>query len=112
MCLLGPYILVQEEKQQINIYNMPDGGVFYGEKKTGLGEESTKMAGAGQRFREITQFNHIKGEIYLRMDINLSKLPETVDREPNVLQSMGLQRVRHNLATEQLFNCQVLSNSL
>ena len=49
MCLLGPYMLVQKDKQQINIYNMPDGGVFYGEKKTGLGEGSTKMAAVGQR---------------------------------------------------------------
>ena len=36
------------------------------------------------------------------MDTHLSQLWETVkDREADVLQSMGLQRVRHNLATEQ-----------
>ena len=36
------------------------------------------------------------------MDLSLSKLWEIVkDREPGVLQSMGLQRVGHNLATEQ-----------
>ena len=36
------------------------------------------------------------------MDIDLSKLWETVeDGEPGVLKSMGLQRVGHNLATEQ-----------
>ena len=36
------------------------------------------------------------------MDMHLSQLWETVkDREADVLQSMGLQRVRHNLATEQ-----------
>ena len=36
------------------------------------------------------------------MDLNLSKLCETVeDREPGVLQSMGLQRVGHELLTEQ-----------
>ena len=36
------------------------------------------------------------------MDMNLCKLQETVkDREARVLQSMGLQRVRHSLATEQ-----------
>ena len=35
------------------------------------------------------------------MDLSLSKLWEIVkDREPGVLQSMGLQRVGHNLATE------------
>ena len=36
------------------------------------------------------------------MDMNLSKLQETVeDRGPGVLPSMGLQRVEHDLATEQ-----------
>ena len=36
------------------------------------------------------------------MDMNLGKLQETVeDRGPGVLQSMGLQRVKHDLATEQ-----------
>ena len=36
------------------------------------------------------------------MDMNLSELQETVrDGAPGVLQSMGLQRVGHDLATEQ-----------
>ena len=36
------------------------------------------------------------------MDMNLSKLQEIVmDREPGVLQSMGSQRVRHDLAIKQ-----------
>ena len=36
------------------------------------------------------------------MGMNLSKLQETVeDGEPGALQSMGWQRVGHNLATEQ-----------
>ena len=36
------------------------------------------------------------------MDMSLSKLREMVkDREAWLLQSMGWQRVRHNLATEQ-----------
>ena len=36
------------------------------------------------------------------MDINLSKLQEIVrTEEPDVLQSMGSQSVRHNLATER-----------
>ena len=35
------------------------------------------------------------------MDINLSKLQETVkDRDAGMLQSMGLQRVRYDLITE------------
>ena len=33
--------------------------------------------------------------------MNLSKLRLIVDREPAVLQSMGSQRVGHDLATEQ-----------
>ena len=37
------------------------------------------------------------------MDMSLSKLQEIVkDREPGVLQSMGTQRVRYDLMTEQL----------
>ena len=36
------------------------------------------------------------------IDMSLHKLQEIVkDREPGVLQSMGSQRVRHNLVTEQ-----------
>ena len=36
------------------------------------------------------------------MDMNLSKLQEVVeDREAWLLQSTGLQRIRHNLVTEQ-----------
>ena len=35
------------------------------------------------------------------MDMNLSKLQEIVeDRKPGVLQSMGAQRVGHDLASE------------
>ena len=42
------------------------------------------------------------GSITNSMDMNLSKLWETVeDRGPGVLPSMGLQRVEHDLATEQ-----------
>ena len=40
--------------------------------------------------------------IIYSMDINLSELLEIVkDRNPGVLQSIMLQRVRHDLATEQ-----------
>ena len=36
------------------------------------------------------------------VDVNLGKLQEMVmDGKPAVLQSMGLQRARHDLATEQ-----------
>ena len=36
------------------------------------------------------------------IDMSLSKLWETVkDRKPDVLKSLGSQRVGHNLATEQ-----------
>ena len=36
------------------------------------------------------------------MDMNLSELSEIVEtKEPGVLQSMGSQRVRHDLVTEQ-----------
>ena len=39
------------------------------------------------------------------MDMSLSKLCEIVkDREPGMLQSMGLRRVRHDLATEQQYH--------
>ena len=42
------------------------------------------------------------------MDFSLSKFRETVeDRKPGMLPSMGLQRVRHSLVTEQTksFTC-------
>ena len=35
------------------------------------------------------------------MDMSLSKLREIRTGDPGLLQSMGSQRVRHNLATEQ-----------
>ena len=36
------------------------------------------------------------------MDKSLRKLQETMkDRQPGMLQSMGLQRIRHNLVTKQ-----------
>ena len=41
------------------------------------------------------------------MDMSLSKLQRIVkDRKARLLQSMGSQRVRHNLATEQQNNSQ------
>ena len=45
------------------------------------------------------------------MDMSLSKLGETMkDRKPGVLQSMGSQRVRHDLVTEQQHMTYVQSN--
>ena len=47
------------------------------------------------------------------MDMNLSKLQETVGREePGMLQSMGLQRVRHDLATQQQQHSLLFSEAL
>ena len=43
------------------------------------------------------------------IDTNLSKLQET--EEPGMLQSTGLQRVRHDLATEQQQRCLLVSVS-
>ena len=45
--------------------------------------------------------------------VNLGKLWEVVrDRKPGVLQSMGLQRIGHNLATEQQQFSDMLINTL
>ena len=45
------------------------------------------------------------------MDMNLSKLQETVKvRKPGVLQSTGLQRARHDLLTEQQQQCSLQNN--
>ena len=44
------------------------------------------------------------------MDISLSKLQEIVkDREAGMLQSLGSQRVRHDLATEHRHEYRLLS---
>ena len=55
----------------------------------------------GRRRRGQQRIRQLDG-ITDSMDMGLSKLGETVkDREVCVLQSIGLQRVRHDLATEQ-----------
>ena len=58
-----------------------------------------KIGGRGRRRRQRMRWlDGIAGS----MDMNLSRLQEIVkDKEPGVLQSMGSQRVGHDLATEQ-----------
>ena len=60
-----------------------------------------KLEGKGRRERQRMRW---LDSITHSMDVNLSKLQEIVEgsaKEPGVLQSMGSQRVRHDLATEQ-----------
>ena len=59
-----------------------------------LGKSEGKKRG-GQRMKRLDSNTD-------SMDMNLSKLQEIAkDRKPSVLQSMGSQRVRHNLVTKQ-----------
>ena len=64
------------------------------EKTLMLGKIECKRGQRRQRMRWLDNITDL-------MDMNLSKLWERVeDREPGVLQSMGLQGVGHNRATE------------
>ena len=65
--------------------------------------EKTLMLGKieGRRRRGQQRMRQLDG-ITDSMNVSLSKLREIVkEGKPSVLQSIGLQRVGHNLATEQ-----------
>ena len=64
------------------------------EKTLMVGEIKGKRRRGRQRMRWL---DSITGS----MDMNLSKLGDSERREPGRLQSVGLQRVRHDLATGQ-----------
>ena len=64
--------------------------------------EKTMMLGKIEgRRRSGRQRKRCLDSITNSMDKNLSKFPEAAEAEISVLQSMGSQRVRHKLATEQ-----------
>ena len=76
--------------------------------------EKTLMLGniKGKRRKGQQRMRLLDG-IIDSMDINCSKLQEIVEAgEPGVLQSMGSQRVRHNLVTEQQQQIKLLASKM
>ena len=65
------------------------------EKTLMLGKNEGRRRRGQQRMRQLDGITDL-------MNVSLSKLREIVkEGKPSVLQSIGLQRVGHNLATEQ-----------
>ena len=83
-----PILWPSDAKSQL-IGKDPDVGKYWGQGKRGW-----------QRMRRLDDITN-------SMDMSLSKLREMVkDNKPGVLQSMGVQRVKHDLETEQQYTMQ------